>query len=83
MRLIIDEQTFKVYYDSGTEEYYAVEDNYITPVEPVLKIKYDVIADTHIDVEIGYADYMGEQVTDENIIFWGFNAIDDPEFIGD
>lgn len=83
MRLIIDEQNFKIYHNTEDDTYYAVEDNYITQVEPVLQVKYDINSDNNISVEFSCADFVGEQVTDENIIFWGFNAIDDPEFIGD
>lgn len=70
-QLILDEEDFKVYYDTKTHTYFVSEDNELRGVKPVVRVFYDV-NNTNVDVDLPTADYMGEQVTDDCIIFWGF-----------
>lgn len=73
MDLILDYEEFKIYYDDKRDKYFAIEHNELYNVVPTLKIVYDVVDDISYEMEIGWADYTGEQITQDNIIFWGFD----------
>jgi hypothetical protein len=70
MDLILDYDDFKIYYNEHSGHYYCEEYDQIFRVTPVLKITYDV--NSNVDIEFDIGDYCGEQVTDDNIIYWGF-----------
>ena len=71
-RLILDEEDFKVYMNTDNVSYIAVEENYIYNIKPTFRVIYDVNND-NVCVDLANADYMGEEVCDECIIYWGFD----------